>query len=52
MKRGFVTRLLLRAWLLVTMVVLVLPLVSMVALSFNESRYGTLPFRFSTKWYS
>jgi ABC-type spermidine/putrescine transport system permease subunit II len=37
--------------LTVTFVVLYLPLATVVALSFNESPYGTLPFRFSTRWY-
>ncbi len=41
----------LRTWLYVLLVVLALPVVSMIALSFNASRYGTLPFRFSTHWY-
>jgi ABC-type spermidine/putrescine transport system permease subunit II len=41
-----------RGWLFLVMVVLALPPVSMIALSFNESRFGTLPFEFSTRWYS
>jgi ABC-type spermidine/putrescine transport system permease subunit II len=40
-----------RTWLVVVLVVLALPVLSMVALSFNASRYGTLPFRFSPHWY-
>ncbi|MFF1831475.1 ABC transporter permease [Paenarthrobacter sp. NPDC058040] len=41
-----------KIWLAVLLVVLALPIVSMVVLSFNESRYGTLPFKFSLDWYS
>jgi ABC-type spermidine/putrescine transport system permease subunit II len=40
-----------KAWLVIMLVVLALPVISMIALSFNESRYGTLPFHFSWKWY-
>ncbi len=39
-------------WLWVVLVVLALPILAMVVLSFNESRYGTLPFHFSTHWYA
>ena len=34
-----------------TMFVLFAPLVVIIALSFNESEFGTLPFVFTTKWY-
>lgn len=40
-----------RVVLVVTFAVLFAPLVVVVALSFNESRYGTLPFSFSLQWY-
>ena len=40
-----------RIWLVVVMLVLVAPLAAMIVLSFNESRFGTLPFVFSMKWY-
>lgn len=49
--RNRLARTVLRGWLWVILVVLALPIVSMIALSFNYSRYGTLPFRFSTRWY-
>jgi ABC-type spermidine/putrescine transport system permease subunit II len=42
----------LKVWLAVILVVLALPVLSMIALSFNASRYGTLPFHFSLHWYS
>jgi ABC-type spermidine/putrescine transport system permease subunit II len=42
----------LRVYLYVLLVVLALPMVSLVALSFNKSKFGTLPFVFSTHWYS
>lgn len=42
----------LKIWLGVILVVLALPVLSMIALSFNASRYGTLPFHFSLHWYS
>lgn len=37
--------------LVITFGVLFIPLVVVVVLSFNESRYGTLPFTFSLRWY-
>lgn len=40
-----------RLVLVVTFVLLYIPLGTVIVLSFNESRYGTLPFRFSTRWY-
>lgn len=42
---------LLTAYLVLVLVVLALPLVSVMALSFNRSSYGTLPFSFSLRWY-
>ncbi len=42
----------LKTWLAVLLVILALPVLSMIALSFNASKYGTLPFRFSLQWYS
>src|SRR6266702_5166529 len=42
----------LKTWLAVLLVVLALPVLSMIALSFNASKYGTLPFHFSLQWYS
>jgi len=44
-------RLLMKAWLGLVLVVLALPILCMIALSFNRSRYGTLPFHFSLDWY-
>ena len=41
----------LRAWLIVVFVALFLPMLVMIMTSFNESRYGALPFRFSLRWY-
>ena len=35
-----------------TMFVLFAPLVVIIALSFNESEFGTLPFVFTLKWYA
>lgn len=46
------SRVLFRTWLTVILVVLALPLVTMIAFSFNESRFGTLPFHFSLEWYT
>ncbi|MFJ8600723.1 ABC transporter permease [Streptomyces shenzhenensis] len=40
-----------KVWLYAVLVVFALPVLSMVVLSLNESRYGTLPFRFSLHWY-
>lgn len=40
-----------RIWLGIVLVALYLPLGAMVFMSFNESRFGLLPFRFSMKWY-
>ncbi len=41
----------LKAWTVLVIVVLYLPMAAMVLMSFNESRYGVMPFHFSTKWY-
>jgi len=40
-----------RATIGVTLATLFLPLMIVVALSFNASRYGTLPFEFTLRWY-
>jgi ABC-type spermidine/putrescine transport system permease subunit II len=45
------SRLLFRIWLGVVFVFLFLPLAMVIALSFNASRFGTLPFVFTTHWY-
>jgi ABC-type spermidine/putrescine transport system permease subunit II len=45
------SELILRGWLAVIVALLATPLVALVMLSFNASRYGTLPFEFSTRWY-
>jgi ABC-type spermidine/putrescine transport system permease subunit II len=50
--RGNVLPRLLKIWLYLLLVILALPLLSMIALSLDESRYGTLPFKFSTQWYA
>lgn len=42
---------LMKAWLALVLVVLTLPILCMMALSFNQSRFGTLPFHFSLDWY-
>ena len=47
-----VTAVALRAWVALVFVALFAPLVAMSAMSFNASRYSTLPFRFSTTWYA
>ncbi|GAA4156587.1 ABC transporter permease [Leifsonia shinshuensis] len=43
---------LMKIWLYVVLVVLALPLVSMLVLSLNQSRYGTFPFHFTLDWYA
>ncbi|GAA2074774.1 putrescine ABC transporter permease PotI [Pseudolysinimonas kribbensis] len=43
---------LLKVWLVIMLVVLALPLLSMIALGLNHSRYGTFPFQFSLEWYA
>jgi ABC-type spermidine/putrescine transport system permease subunit II len=48
---GGVTRWM-RIALALTLFVLFAPLVVIIALSFNESEFGTLPFHFTFKWYS
>jgi ABC-type spermidine/putrescine transport system, permease component II len=40
-----------KIWLYVVLVIIALPLLSMVVLSLNQSRYGTFPFRFTFDWY-
>lgn len=39
-------------WLWAIMIILALPILAMIVLSFNSSRYGTFPFHFSTHWYA
>lgn len=41
-----------KAALALTLFLLFAPLAVIIVLSFNESRFGTLPFVFTTKWYS
>lgn len=40
-----------RLWLVLVGLIVYLPVITVVALSFNDSRYGTLPFKFTFKWY-
>lgn len=40
-----------RAWVWVVLALVYLPIVVLIALSFNASRYGTFPFEFTTRWY-
>lgn len=51
MNRDKTGRRLWRIWLALVGIVVYLPVATVVALSFNESRYGTLPFTFTLKWY-
>ncbi|MGO4680235.1 ABC transporter permease [Microbacterium sp. 2MCAF23] len=51
MKTAVLPRLM-KIWLYVILLILALPLLAMVMLSLNESRYGTLPFRFTFDWYA
>src|SRR5690606_24637445 len=51
MNREKTERRLWRIWLVLVGAVVYLPVVTVVALSFNDSRYGTLPFTFTLKWY-
>lgn len=51
MNRDKTARRLWRGWLALVGVVVYLPVATVVALSFNDSRYGTLPFTFTLKWY-
>lgn len=51
MKNAVLPRLL-KAWLYVVLVILALPLLAMVVLSLNQSRYGTFPFQFTFDWYA
>lgn len=41
----------LRLWLAAVLLFIFSPLIVVVALSFNESPYGTLPFAFTLEWY-
>lgn len=40
------------AWLWVVLLAVYTPVVVVMVLSFNESRYGTFPMRFTTQWYA
>ena len=40
-----------RAWVWVVLAMVYLPILVLIALSFNASRYGTFPFEFTTRWY-
>lgn len=40
-----------RIWLVLVGLVVYLPVFTVIALSFNQSRYGTLPFTFTLQWY-
>lgn len=44
-------KLLVRGYTLLIFFFLYLPIIILVVMSFNESKYGTLPFSFSLKWY-
>ncbi|WP_309131226.1 ABC transporter permease [Brevibacterium sp.] len=43
---------LLTIWTVVIIVVLYVPILAMMVMSFNDSRFGTLPFEFTLKWYA
>lgn len=38
-------------WLILVLAIVYLPVGIVILLSFNESRYGTLPFKFTLEWY-
>lgn len=38
-------------WLCMTMFILLFPILTIILMSFNTSKYGTLPFSFTWKWY-
>lgn len=42
---------LLRIWTWIVIAILYVPILAMIAMSFNASRFGTLPFEFSLRWY-
>ncbi len=43
--------LMLKTWMWIVIILLYAPIIAMIAMSFNESRFGTLPFEFSLRWY-
>lgn len=51
MNREKTGRRLWRLWLVVVALVVYAPVITVVALSFNQSRYGSLPFNFTLQWY-
>lgn len=40
-----------RVWLVLTFLILFIPIVSIVVMSFNTSKFGTFPFEFTLGWY-
>ena len=40
-----------RIYVLLTVLFLYVPIVVLMIMGFNESRYNSLPFKFSLKWY-
>ena len=40
-----------RLWVWAVVALMYVPIVVMIGLSFNASRYGTFPFEFTTRWY-
>lgn len=51
MKQSFPKNFIPTAYALLILVYLYTPIAVLMAMGFNESRYNTLPFRFSLKWY-
>lgn len=43
---------LLKTWMWIVIAILYVPIIAMAAMSFNRSRFGTLPFEFSLQWYA
>lgn len=41
-----------KAWTWLVIIALYVPIGAMMAMSFNESRFGTFPFQFSWRWYA
>lgn len=39
-------------WLCLTMFILLFPIASIIFMSFNTSKFGALPFHFTTQWYT
>jgi spermidine/putrescine transport system permease protein len=40
-----------KVWLVITFLILFIPIISIVVMSFNTSRFGTFPFKFTLHWY-